>query len=157
MNDSSHVPGILSLKWPIPVAALLLLLTISLAAALFPGGAEMADPEIGLEVRRTWTSSKGPEGMSPIHGKIWQYLDVDMRNLNRDQPIQVSVPHFFAKTEGGERIWVHNSEDFNYPALGPGENETVHLIFMVDMGLVLYELEYIQRVSGPVRCEIPML
>lgn len=147
----------MSLKWPIPVAALLLLLTISLSTALFPGGAEMADPEIGIEVRRTWTSSKGPEGMSPIHGKVWQYLDVDMRNQNKVSSIQVSVPHFFAKAEGGERIWVHNSEDFSYPALGPGENVTVHLVFMVEIGLVLNELEYIQRVTGPARCTIPAL
>ncbi len=155
MNGSGPVPGIMSKRWLIPLAAFSLLLTISFAAGLYPGGAEMVDPEIGLEVQRTWSSSEGPEGMAPVSGKTWQYVDVDMRNLNKGSSVQISVPHFFARADGGERLWVHNSEDFSYPALGQGENVTVHLLFMVERGLVLKELEYIQRVSGPVRCEIP--
>jgi hypothetical protein len=102
-------------------------------------------------------SYDGPEGLSKVEGKVWYHVDVDMRNDNKAASLHISPPHFYARTGDGSRVWVHNSEDFSYPALGPGDNVTVHLIFMVKDGTPIKELEYVQRASAPVRCRVPPL
>ncbi len=137
------------------VTAFFFLLTVSVAASSFSGSEELVDPNIKLDVERSWITNSTYENMTPVIGKVWQFLEVSVSNLNEEQPFQVSIPHFFAYTRQGLKIWVFNGEDYMYPPLEPGENQTVSLVFHIEEGVQLTELEYIQKLSSTVLCPIP--
>ena len=147
----------LGYKEGMSLAAFLLLLIVSVAAASFSSSEELVDPRIELDVQRSWITNSTYENMTPVLGKVWQFVDVNVVNLNDEQAFQVSIPHFFGYTRNGLKIWVFNGEDFTYPPLEPGENQTVTLVFHIKEGIQLTELEYIQKLSSTVRCSIPIL
>jgi hypothetical protein len=76
-------------------------------------------------------------------------------NHNDEKEFLVSVPHFFAYSQSGEKLWVFNGEDFQYDPIEPGQNLTVKLIFQIPDGEKLVKLEYTQKISSAVKCDIP--
>jgi hypothetical protein len=141
-------------KEGVATAAFILLVFVSIAAASFSGSEELVDPNINIEVQRSWITNSTYQNMTPVSGKVWHFVDVNVSNLNEDQPFQVSIPHFFAYTRDGSRVWVFNGEDYMYEPLDPGENQTVILVFHLREGVDITEIEYIQKLSEPVRCPV---
>lgn len=141
----------------IALVILIALVIITVINFVFIDTDEMVDPDMNIEVTSTYLSSDPYEGSEPVKGKVWQMVYVNMTNNNEDDDIGVSVTHFNAFTSDGERIWVFNAEDYSYDPIGPGENDTVLLVFMIKENTTLVRLEYSRSVSGPFTCEIPDL
>ncbi|MBN1539277.1 MAG: hypothetical protein JW939_03965 [Candidatus Thermoplasmatota archaeon] len=128
---------------------------ISVLAAFLDGVDELVDPEISMEVKASWSTIGPFQGQLPVEGKKWQVLSVEIDNLNEDSAFVVSVPHFYGTTGDNRRIWVFNSEEYGYEPIEPGDNLTVTLVFDIPMDEYLAGLEYVQRISGPLTCDVP--
>ncbi|MBN1389681.1 MAG: hypothetical protein JXA22_03455 [Candidatus Thermoplasmatota archaeon] len=141
------------------IAALLTivtLLTVVGIASNYKEVDELVEPDISIDVQSSWSTYGPIEGQYPVDGKKWQVLSVNITNLNDDAAFQVSIPHFYGTTDSGDRIWVFNSEEYSFGKIDPGENVTVILVFDVLEHEVLTGLEYTQRVSGPLKCDVPL-
>ncbi|MFW3146242.1 MAG: hypothetical protein ACMUIE_05475 [Thermoplasmatota archaeon] len=140
----------------VALGAFLFLVAVAVLVAVFhKGSEEMVNPNITLRVDDTWITNSTAENLTPVNGKLWQVVHVNISNLNEESEFIVSIPHFYGYTDKGERIWVYNGEDFDYPSIEPGQNITVILLFQITEDDLLSEIEYTQRVSEPVKCEVP--
>ena len=93
------------------LAIMIIIIVMVLLAVNFDEFDELVDPDISIEVSRSWHSQYAMDGQLPVEGKEWIILDVNITNMNRDIDFQVSVPHFYAETGNGDMVWVFNSED----------------------------------------------
>ncbi|MEA3559661.1 MAG: hypothetical protein U9R75_10445 [Candidatus Thermoplasmatota archaeon] len=116
---------------------------------------ESLDPNLKFEIQRTWSEEGSVEGLTPVDGKSWQLVQVNVTNQNRETSVELLPWYFFAYTDTGERIWAFNSDEGAFDPIDPGHNSTVILIFDIPGGSSLTELEYIKRTSSPVRCVVP--
>lgn len=139
----------------VAVSALVMLIAVAIVAVKFEGVEERVDPNISLDVESTWTTDEEVQNVTPVAGKIWQVMEVKITNMNKKSPFQVSVTHFYAHSDRGDRYWLFNGEDFTYGPIEPGENQTVTLIFHIPEGTTLAKLEYVQKLSSTAQCEIP--
>lgn len=141
------------------VAASLVLLQVILIVAAFAAGGfrEEIDPEISLEVVKTRKEWGELQGRIPVEGKVWQVVQVNFVNLNQDAMLEPLPWDFYAYTEDNERTWPFNSDRGPFDPIEPGGNSTLMLIFGIEEGSHLVELEYIKKASGPVTCTIPGL
>jgi len=138
------------------LTSLVVILIVVILAVNFKGIDELVDPDISIKVSGSWYAQGPVDDQLPVEGKEWMVLDVNISNLNEENDFQVSIPHFYGTTREGNRIWVFNSEDYDHGPIGPGENIMVRLIFHIPASEYLESLEYIQRLSGPVTCEVPI-
>jgi hypothetical protein len=118
---------------------------------------EMVDPNITLNVQRTWRTNESFGDLTPVSDKLLQIVEVNVTNLNEESSFLVSVPHFYAITDEGDEIWVFNGEDYIYDPIEPGQNQTVVLVFHIHEDVILVELQYDQKLTSSVVCDIPPL
>ncbi|MGA1820699.1 MAG: hypothetical protein ACMUHU_06800 [Thermoplasmatota archaeon] len=152
---SSPVEPRIGYKELLALASMVVMIILVFLAVNFEDVDELVDPNISIDVSGSWHSQYAVDGQLPVEGKKWMVLDVNIKNLNNETDFQVSIPHFYAQTTAGDSIWVHNSEDYDHSPIGPGENITVTLIFHIKDSETLSRLEYKQRLSGPVVCDVP--
>ncbi len=136
-------------------AVLVINIVIILVVALLLDTSENVDPEISLKVSRTWIEEGTYDNTTPVDGKRWQIVEVEMKNLNEEEDVGISVTHFYSYSKSGDRHWIFNAEDYSYDPIPPGGSTTVFLAFMIECDQVLNELEYGRRVSSPASCSIP--
>jgi hypothetical protein len=139
----------------VAVSAILIQIALVTTALSIKDMDELADPDISIEVIQTRFMEGKYLNYTPIQGKLWQIVHVNITNLNEEHSFDVPYWAFFGYAEDGERIWPFNSDEASVGPVEPGENATLMLIFDVPQGTRLVELEYIQRVSYPIRVIIP--
>jgi len=139
----------------VAVIALVILIAVVVSVGFLQGVEEMVDPKISLRIERTWQTNGTLQNITPNEGRVWQVIDVRITNMNEDSSFQVSISHFFAYTDEGEKLWVFNGEDYDHDPIEPGENQTVSLIFHIEENADLVELEYVRKLSSTVSCNIP--
>jgi len=155
-DSSSCVEYRFGYKDIMALASLIMIIILIILAVNFKSIDELVDPDISIEVTGSWYSDGPVDDQLPVEEKKWVVLDVNISNSNEDSDFQVSVPHFYGRTGEGDSIWVFNSEDYDQGPIGPGENTTVRLVFQIPIADQLSRLEYIQRLSGPVTCDVPI-
>lgn len=116
---------------------------------------EVMDPDLSMEVGRTWTVDEQIDGITPVEGKVWQLVEVEITNNNEEEPIEIMPWHFFAIDNDGERIWPFNSDTGPTNSIDPGGTDNLLLIFDIEKGSRLVEMEYIKRTSSPLKFSIP--
>ena len=142
-------------KEVVAIFAFIFLVVIIILAGIYQGIDEMVDPDISLDVQGTWRTNETLQNFTPVSGKVWQIVEVNILNMNEGSSFLVSIAHFYAITDQGDKIWVFNGEDYIYDPIGPGQNQTVSLVFHIKEDISLVELEYIQKLSTSVICDIP--
>jgi hypothetical protein len=144
----------IGVKEMVALSAIILQIALITTALSIRDLDEVVDPDISLEVSRT-VIEKGQYGnLTPVEGKMWQIVYVNVTNNNDRYPHDVPYWAFYGYTESGERIWTFNSDEPSIAPIEPGENAIIELVFDIPMDTRLIQLEYVQSMTGPLVIDI---